>query len=85
MKVAPLRGRELEVIGVMLNIDPRQRMIDETSAFLSWALAEDRNLPRIPRKRVDEGGFTELLAVPGARVLIGRWWNRVLTELELRR
>jgi hypothetical protein len=69
----------------MLNIDPRQRMIDETSAFLNWALAEDRGLPRIPRKRVDEGGFAELLAVPGARVLIRRWWNRVLTDLELRR
>jgi hypothetical protein len=69
----------------MLNVDPRTRMIQETSAFLSWALAEDRELPRIPRKRVDEGGFNELLAVPGARVLVNRWWNGVLDRIDVRR
>jgi hypothetical protein len=69
----------------MLNIGPRTRMIEETSAFLTWALTEDRGLPRIPRRRVDEGGFKELLAVPGARVVIARWWNTVLDRVESRR
>ena len=59
--------------------DPRQEMIDETGAFLSWALAEGRQLPAIPRQRVDEGGFTEALAKPGARAMVTRWWGRALT------
>lgn len=58
--------------------DIHQKMVDETSEFLTWALSEDRRLPRIPRKRVDQGGFRELLAVPGAKKLVHRWWNRIL-------
>ncbi|MEX0776742.1 MAG: hypothetical protein WD042_13650 [Phycisphaeraceae bacterium] len=58
--------------------DLRLRMIDETSAFLTWALAEERQVPRIPCRRVDDGGFEALLARPGARALARRWWGNVL-------
>jgi hypothetical protein len=60
--------------------DLREQMIAETSAYLSWALAEDRGLPRIPRWRVDGGGLAALLEHPGARVLVRGWWGRVLSS-----
>jgi hypothetical protein len=63
--------------------DPRQQMIDETSRWLTWALAADRGLPRIPRCRVDEGGFAELVARPEGRALAYRWWDRTLASQEL--
>jgi hypothetical protein len=53
-------------------------MIQQTSAFLTWALAEDRGLPRIPRRRVDQGGFAPLLRQPGVRQMVDRWWTRTL-------
>lgn len=57
-------------------------MIAQTSAFLTWALAEDRGLPRIPRRRVDEGGFSELLKQRAVRAMVDRWWNRTLELLD---
>lgn len=62
--------------------DLRTQMIRETSAFLTWALAKDRGLPRVPRRRVDEGGFGPLLQIAGARALVDRWWARVLSTAE---
>ncbi len=62
--------------------DARRKMIDETSAFLTWALAEERNLPSIPRRRVDDGGFTEILLRPGGRALVTKWWSRILETLD---
>ena len=59
--------------------DRRLQMIQQTSAFLSWALAEDRGLPSIPRQRVDQGGFGPLLRQPGGRALAAHWWYKVLT------
>lgn len=60
--------------------DIRIKMIRETNAFLSWSLAKDRNLPRIARRRVDMGGFGWILKHPGAKALVRRWWNRVLSD-----
>lgn len=56
-------------------------MIAETSAFLSWALAEGGRMPRIPRRRVDEGGFAAFMRMPGARRAVARWWDAVLDQL----
>lgn len=56
----------------------RRHMIAETSTFLSWALSDGRTLPRIPRRRVDLGGFAELLRRPLARAAVAHWWRRVL-------
>jgi hypothetical protein len=59
----------------------RRRMIEETGEFLTWALREGRELPRIPRRRVDRGGFSELLRRPLARVIVAHWWRRVLEPI----
>ncbi len=58
--------------------DLRADMIRQTSEFLTWALAADRGLPRIPRRRVDQGGFSALLRQPGVRAMVDRWWSRTL-------
>lgn len=57
-----------------------RKMLAETNAFLNWAMREGHNLPRIPRRRVDEGGFSELLRRPAGRQAVQRWWLRVLNE-----
>ncbi|MEO1235635.1 MAG: hypothetical protein AAFX76_02480 [Planctomycetota bacterium] len=61
--------------------DARQKAIAETSAFLSWALAEERNLPRIPRRKVAQGGFAKLLDRPMAKVAVTHWWGRALEKV----
>ncbi|MCC7144964.1 MAG: hypothetical protein IT443_00810 [Phycisphaeraceae bacterium] len=53
-------------------------MIEETNAFLTWALSQERHLPRIPTRPVAQGGFANLLAHPGARRLAARWWANAL-------
>lgn len=61
--------------------DLRRQMIDETSAFLTWALSGKHDLPRIPTRLVDKGGFAALMSVPGARKLAARWWSKALSLL----
>ena len=58
--------------------DRRRQMIRQTSAFLTWALAEDRGLPRISTRRVDHGGFAHLMQQSSARVRVEQWWAEVL-------
>lgn len=55
-----------------------RRMIAETSAFLSWALRHPEQVPRLPRRRVDEGGFKAILSRPGAREAVRSFWRRTL-------
>ena len=67
----------------MLNFtDRRERMIAETSAFLTWALANNVDLPRIPRRRVSIGGFSVFADVPGARAAMSHWWGRALDMVD---
>ncbi|MEM7626376.1 MAG: hypothetical protein AAF333_12340 [Planctomycetota bacterium] len=61
--------------------DARRRAIAETNAFLSWALARERDLPRIPRRAVSAGGFSKLLDRPMAKVLVKHWWGQALAKL----
>lgn len=61
----------------------RVEMVLQTSTFLSWALKEDRDLPRIPRLRSDEGGFDRLMSQPGGRRVATMWWSQAL-GVELR-
>lgn len=60
--------------------DPRENMIRETSKWIEWALANPHLVQRIPRRRVDQGGFTEILKHRGARALVQHWWQRVLSN-----
>ena len=65
-------------------LDARRTMIRETNAFLSWALREDRGLPRIPRRRADGagGGFGRaLMHRPQARAVARHFWVRTLARL----
>jgi len=61
--------------------DLRHQMIHETSAFLSWALAQGSDMPRIPRRRVSEGGFSGLMRMPGARAAVAAFWERTFDRL----
>lgn len=65
--------------------DLRREMIRETSAFLSWALAQGADMPRIPRRRVSEGGFAGLMQVPGARAAAAAFWERAFSRMSGRR
>ncbi|MBI1368994.1 MAG: hypothetical protein GC162_10115 [Planctomycetes bacterium] len=58
--------------------DRRQRMIDETSAFLTWALKYDLPLPQIPTRQVSEGGFGQMMKNSGARAAATHWWLRAV-------
>lgn len=62
--------------------ETRHQMISQTNAFLSATLAEESDLPRIPRRRVDEGGYSELMRFEGARELVDRWWSELMYQLE---
>ncbi len=52
--------------------------------WLTWALGRGGShesqptLPRIPVKRVDEGGFEDLLRRPGGARLAEAWWDEAL-------
>ena len=61
--------------------DARRKAIAETSAFLSWALAKERNLPKIPRRSVAQGGFDKLLDRPVAKAVVKHWWGAALSKL----
>ena len=54
-------------------------MIAQTSAFLTWALAANRDVPRIPTRRVDRGGFADLTA--DARAAASRWWSQTFDRI----
>lgn len=58
--------------------DLRRDMIQDTNRFLTWALQQEREMPRIPIRRVEKGGFDRLMSIPGASKLAGRWWGRTL-------
>ncbi|MEX0887676.1 MAG: hypothetical protein WD009_14685 [Phycisphaeraceae bacterium] len=58
--------------------DARRHMVQETSAFLTWALRTQADVPRIPCRRIDRGGFSELLKRRGARAAVAHWWVRAL-------
>ena len=68
-------------------LSPRQRMISETEVFLTAALREEASggggsggggVPRVPRRRVDAGGFSKMIENPGARAAVIHWWSRTL-------
>jgi hypothetical protein len=58
--------------------DLRLKMIADTEVFLNWALSNSGKMPRIPRQRVSEGGFSTILRNPGAKAMVGRFWHKAL-------
>jgi hypothetical protein len=64
-------------------------MVAEHSAWLTWAIGlgfgrRRRDgwdcLPRIPVRRVADGGFARLMSTPGGRYRAERWWDKALGE-----
>ncbi|MBS0190726.1 MAG: hypothetical protein JSR52_06205 [Planctomycetes bacterium] len=61
-----------------------QRMRDEHSRWLTEALARGKfDLPRIPVRRQDQGGFDELTATARGRVICERWWRKAFRAIFL--
>ena len=56
----------------------RAQMIEQTNVFLSWAFAGDRELIRIPRRKVHEGEFGAILNQSWARDYAMLWWSKAL-------
>lgn len=51
------------------------------SRFLSAALGHESELPRIPVRRVDRGGFGPLMARARGRRAAEEWWSRAFARL----
>lgn len=62
-------------------MNARRRAIAETNAFLTWSMQNGQDMPRIPRRRVDEGGFSQLLSRPNADGIIACWWAKALDKI----
>ena len=61
--------------------DARRKAIAETNAFLSWALSGERPVPRIPRRRVERGGFGDMMRRPMAVRIVAHWWEQALDRV----
>jgi len=61
--------------------DARRQAIAETNAFLSWALSGEQPMPRIPRRRVDRGGFGDMMRRPMAVQIVAHWWGQALDRV----
>ncbi|MDX1564692.1 MAG: hypothetical protein R3236_04755 [Phycisphaeraceae bacterium] len=61
--------------------DRRKRMIAETSAWLTWAMRNQKAMPRIPTRPVSRGGFSKMLKNSGARAAVDHWWSKTIHML----
>lgn len=52
------------------------------SHWLTEALRSGKEMPRIPLRRVEDGGWEDLLAKPKGRDAAERWWRRALRWVE---
>jgi hypothetical protein len=70
--------------GEAARLDAGLRMIREHSRWLTRALGgrRTRPLPRIPVRKVSEGGFGKLMSTPVGRFRAERWWERTLQNLD---
>ena len=60
----------------------RAQMVEQTNVFLSWALAGDREVVRIPRRKVNEGRFGPMINQHWARDYAVLWWSKALAGPE---
>jgi hypothetical protein len=61
--------------------DRRQQMIAETNAWLTWAVQHDHEIPKIPTRRVDRGGFTTMFQNEGAKSAVCHWWSTTVDRI----
>lgn len=63
--------------------DPGEAMRRQHERWLSRALASPALAKlRIPRRRVDEGGFGRLVRTRAGRAWAERWWDRAFAEAD---
>jgi hypothetical protein len=55
-------------------------MILEHARWLSWAVRRGRHMPRIPVRKVSEGGFARLMTTRRGRQLAADWWEDALEK-----
>jgi len=60
----------------------RLRMILEHSLWLTDMERSGREVPRIPTRRVTDGGFATLMATEEGRLYASSWWSRALHEID---
>jgi hypothetical protein len=60
---------------------PGERMVMEHARWLSWALRHRPHLPRIPVRKVSEGGFARLMATHRGREFAAEWWEDALDRV----
>jgi hypothetical protein len=53
--------------------------------WLTRALSSGRAYPRLPIRRVDQGGFDAVRREPAARARADRWWELALDRVDLGR
>jgi hypothetical protein len=63
-------------------VTPGQLVRDEHSAWLTRALASGRAYPRIPLRRVAEGGFDRVMRLPSGPAQAERWWRIALERVD---
>lgn len=59
----------------------RQRMILEHTLWLNRAVRRPQQYPRIPVRRVSEGGFAGLMTRPTGRRIAFDWWKTALERV----
>ena len=64
-------------------LDPAERFRREHERWLNYALRHRLDLPRIPTRQVDSGGFARLMSIPMGRRAISRFWAAVLAREDL--
>lgn len=62
-------------------LSARQRMIREHNWWLNRALRRPDQFPRIPVRRVSEGGFARLMTRPTGRRIAFEWWKAALERV----
>ncbi len=70
------------LFGRGLGLSPGEVMRNEHSAWLTQALATRRDLPRIPVRPVEDGGFGKLMSLPNGADLAAKWWRVALDRFE---
>lgn len=63
-------------------LDAGARFRAEHSRFLTLALLSGRKYPRIPTKRVDQGGYSGLLRLSEGEKRAAMWWAAAMTRVD---
>lgn len=62
--------------------DAGERFRAEHSRFLTLALRSGRKYPRIPTKRVDQGGFSGLMKLSEGEKRASMWWTAAMNRVD---